>query len=410
MRALSSILEPPPPKSSPATKATAHGSPAATTSEAAQPANGSEPRGDSSPPPRIPIVRLDTDVVVDEMAASLAVSFLGHVLFLKNRYPFLYPNSPASQEKTYVHPILHFISDPTRRLVQHARGKASHRTALLIRHTVFTLLHHIHRDLHCLCAMCPEHPRFELPCILGDVRGPNVGMAKARVIYAVDGLETKIWGQRGDKGNKPNDSVEEEEEEDAEKPEDSDEEADDSEDEEDGEEGGGEEQDEEDEEDSEDEDELPPPSRSPSPPPPYISHAEQQHAIHLAERLLARTLGGADPAAISLSEIPPTHTHILLRAPRRFAHPAWAPRHNACATLEAALTEFLSDSGASPRVDDAHRKRKGRAGGGRVGHLQARSCWRFRSHDPMGDDGNVDDDGEMIWWAWEGKIAGFADW
>jgi hypothetical protein len=36
---------------------------------------------------KIPIVRLDTDVITDMMAARLATSLLGHILFLKNQVP-----------------------------------------------------------------------------------------------------------------------------------------------------------------------------------------------------------------------------------------------------------------------------------------------------------------------------------
>jgi hypothetical protein len=34
-----------------------------------------------------PIVRLNMDVIADEVAARLATSLLGHVLFLKNQVP-----------------------------------------------------------------------------------------------------------------------------------------------------------------------------------------------------------------------------------------------------------------------------------------------------------------------------------
>lgn len=40
----------------------------------------------------VPTVVLDTDVVSDNMAARLCISFLGHVLFLKNQVPLLVPS------------------------------------------------------------------------------------------------------------------------------------------------------------------------------------------------------------------------------------------------------------------------------------------------------------------------------
>jgi hypothetical protein len=44
---------------------------------------------DNAPVPdcKHPIVRLNLDVITDEVAARLATSFLGHVLFLKSQVP-----------------------------------------------------------------------------------------------------------------------------------------------------------------------------------------------------------------------------------------------------------------------------------------------------------------------------------
>ena len=132
------------------------------------------------------------------------------------------------------------------------------------------------------------------------------------MVFGVDGLETKVWGLRDDV--KCSTGLEEEDEVDE-----------------------GEEEEDEDEDESEDasgssnghEDsdeecfsagESPPPlSRSPTPeiepsPPPYTTHAEQQHALHLAERLLARALAAADADGNSMAaEIgtPPSLVQLL---------------------------------------------------------------------------------------------------
>ena len=119
--------------------------------------------------------------------------------------------------------------------------------------------------------------------------GPSVGSAKAKVVFAVDGLEVKVWGEReGDVeegGEEEGGEVDEDEEEDEE-----------------GEEEGEEEQD--DEQDDEGKDEATPPPLSPSPSPspePYMTHTQQQQTLLNAERLLSRTLANADAHGYGLN-------------------------------------------------------------------------------------------------------------
>ena len=120
--------------------------------------------------------------------------------------------------------------------------------------------------------------------------GPSVGSAKAKVVFAVDGLEVKVWGER--EGDVEEGDVEEGgEEEGGEVDED-----------EEGEEECEEEQD--DEQDDEDKDEATPPPLSPSPSPspePYMTHTQQQQTLLNAERLLSRTLANADAHGYGLN-------------------------------------------------------------------------------------------------------------
>ncbi|KAI0745212.1 hypothetical protein C8Q76DRAFT_702871, partial [Earliella scabrosa] len=79
-------------------------------------------------------------------------------------------------------------------------------------------------------------------------------------------------------------------------------------------------------------------------PAPQLTHVEEQQALRSAQRLLFRTrmnawVNGDDAIA-------PTQTHIYLRAPRRFAHPAWAAQQNLTRTLDGMLKFFLEDAGA----------------------------------------------------------------
>lgn len=163
-------------------------------------------------------------------------------------------------------------------------------------------------------------------------------------------------------------------------------------------------------------------SRQPSPvPAPAPSYAEEQAALRAAERLLSRTLmtawadGGGDMA----SELAPTQTHVYLRAPRRFAHPAWIARQNLSRTLDGVLDAHLLDAGACG-AGDAGTKKKTRGvktegawigcrGGSAFAAEQARKAAEgAKEQEQESETGDEED--EEIWWAWDGKIIGFADW
>lgn len=101
----------------------------------------------------------------------------------------------------------------------------------------------------------------------------------------------------------------------------------------------------------------------------------------------------------------------MLRAPRRFLHPAWIPRQNLSATFESALDEFLEESGIHNEDPQYAKPRKASKKGKKV-----EGVWVVGSEgldtalgkDPVrGSDGEWD---EMIWWSWDGKIMGFSDW
>ena len=147
--------------------------------------------------------------------------------------------------------------------------------------------------------------------------GPSVGSAKAKVVFAVDGLEVKVWGQRDDlEAESEGESCT------------ADHEAEDSEDDDEGEDsdecGCSSSSSEEESETSSDEDgedtidgpssceeshSSPVPSSPPSRshhdrvaiPQPSPSYAEEQQALRLAERLLSRTLATADGEGHSMA-------------------------------------------------------------------------------------------------------------
>lgn len=181
-------------------------------------------------------------------------------------------------------------------------------------------------------------------------------------------------------------------------------------------------------------DQSPPPSRSPSPSSlsttsnssslrhhspcspsnrrPQRDHEEAEFSMRAAERLLSRTLASAcaedDEGRSLASEISPTQIHILLRAPRRFAHPVWTPRQNLSSSLDGYLDEFLRASGevSCTQVSTTTAKR-------RRTNVRPEGVW-IRSRDSSRGANAVEHDvveeDESIWWSWDGKLVGFAEW
>ncbi|KAI0368442.1 hypothetical protein BV20DRAFT_969260 [Pilatotrama ljubarskyi] len=170
---------------------------------------------------------------------------------------------------------------------------------------------------------------------------------------------------------------------------------------------------------------------SPAPAPaPTLTYAQEQAALRAAERLLSRTLmtAWADPSgagADMASELAPTQTHVYLRAPRRFTHPAWVARQNLTRTLDDVLEAFLLDAGARGEQGRQDGRKKGRGVktegawiGCRAGSAFAAAQARRAAVEAENGGGEEEDDelregdsdDEEIWWSWEGKIVGFADW
>ncbi|TRM68718.1 hypothetical protein BD626DRAFT_394119 [Schizophyllum amplum] len=330
-------------------------------------------------PPRIPTVSLDVDAIVDEMAARMAVSLLGHVLFLKGQIPFPVGQLPRLRGKSNPRAMklrLAFM-DAFDVLTSHFDSSFSALSTAFARYgsTESTPLSELRK---------PKRPRRAYLALLV---GPSVGTAKAKVILGLDGLQTKVWGLRDDEED--DDDDEEGEEQADGDDDDSAEEPDESESEE-----------EDDDEDEGDENEGHPPA--PASPPPSYAHSQTQQVLQKADRLLSRALAGSD--ALS-TELAPTQTHILMRAPRRFSHPAWLPQQNVTGALENTLSEFLVESGVSPAPTDTKKKPKK---GSKVEGVwvAARTGLTPDYVEPSG--GTEDDD--MIWYAWDGKLVGFSDW
>ncbi|KAF5371505.1 hypothetical protein D9615_009584 [Tricholomella constricta] len=397
---------------------------------------------------KIPVVSLDVEAITDTVAARLATSLLGHVLFLKSQVPL---------------PVMQLSRMPSTNSTARALRQ---RNELLS--SFDTLTSHLNTTFTALSSALAQGPKqaqvqVQVPVppntslsntntkrarvYLAIFVGSNTASAKSKVIYAVDGLEIKAIGVRDDLAKRSSSSSERHTG------------IEDDSDESGGEENGagevvdgtagegeGEEESEDEEEDDDDVDtdddedtetdptSSPPASRSlspspePEPEPPshtytYPSHADEQRALQAAERLLSRTLAAADAEGDGMStDMAPTQTHVLLRAPRRFVHPAWIPRQNISASLESTLDEFLEESGLrDPTAELGNLKRRKVQKKGKTvegvwvtcrGGLGTAVWSKAKDGEAVnvgGEDGDDEWD-EMIWWSWDGKIVGFSEW
>ncbi|KAJ6579576.1 hypothetical protein DFH09DRAFT_1146945 [Mycena vulgaris] len=338
------------------------------------------------PPSTVSKISLDFEAISAEIASDLASTLVGHVLFLKNQVPF---------------PVMQLYRIPS--------GKSTPR-ALKLRTDLLasfdTLSSHLNTTFSALSTAFALTGNADVKvnrpsrrAYLAILVGPSIGSAKTRVMFAVDGLVTKIWGERDDVPDDDSDSSDGDEEED----------------------GGDDEEDSEPSDtdsspDSDEDESSPPPSRSPSPSPatsplpvheatsPVPPYMQMQQTLRTANRLLSHTLATADHSMSA--ELAPSQTHILLRAPRRFTHPAWIPRQTVSTTLDGVLREFREEAGdESLDPEQTQKKRKAQSNARKVEGVWV-AC---KSPSVEFSDAAVEED-EMIWWSWDGKIVGFADW
>ncbi|TFK53331.1 hypothetical protein OE88DRAFT_1733272 [Heliocybe sulcata] len=379
---------------------------------------------------KVPSMVLAHDRVTTSMAATLALSLFGHVLFLKGQIPF---------------PIAQMM----RMSASQAESRSTKKRQDLL-NSFDTLSSHLQTTFTMLSTALAKraspqpkpHERDGEQAHIMIVLGPSVNAANSRVVLVLGGLEVRLWEEQDDRApqnaeagyaseGSAADSDDDEEESDADVPPDSDDESSAS---------------------------SPPLSRSPSPSPsafassppsspapptpvprshfkpsalplsdspnprstPILyrpapseqSHAEEQHHLRAAERLLARTLANAcaeEEGGMS-SELAPTQAHVLLRAPRRFAHPAWTPRQMWTSALEHTLSDFLLDSGIAsvPEADvnNTSKKRSRRKGVKTEGVFVGCQGTRRMEEEEEGQE----EEDEMIWWSWNGRLVGFSDW
>ncbi|KAG1772851.1 hypothetical protein EV702DRAFT_613235 [Suillus placidus] len=360
------------------------------------------------PPTKIPFITLDADLVTDSMAARLCISLVGHVLFLKSQVPF---------------PVIQMARMPG--------GDTTSRTAKKrqeLLNSFDTLASHLNTTFTALSTAFAHHSgtedaRSSGRAYLAVVLGPTPGSAKCRVMVGVDALEAKVWGKRDDRlsvceGAGAEDDEQSDSGDESDSDNDSDGEADTNESG-NSDSSGDEEAAWETETEESSQAPSPPLSRTPSPsssssppPPPHIlppTYAQELEALRTAERLLSRTLAsacGENDGQGMASEMAPTLTHIVLRAPRKFMHPAWVPRQTLSGAFDALLDQFLEESGERPERDDIKKKKKG----GKVEGVWICSRQRLTEDSEIISGEEISEEDEMIWWTWDGKLVGFADW
>ncbi|KAJ4485658.1 hypothetical protein J3R30DRAFT_1388299 [Lentinula aciculospora] len=380
--------------------------------------------------PKIPRVCLDLDTIPDMMAAKLATSLLGHILFLKNQIPF---------------PVLQLSRLPG--------GKSNSRAAKLKRDLIEsfdTLSSHLDTTFTALStAFARCSPSDAVPSKTGDAKqrsgnqaymailvGPSIGTAKSKVIFAVDGLETKIWGVRDDLPRKADVQGEESDDSDLEE---SDDEEDLEQTHEDFDDDDGDSRSEPEDSGSEDDsdaDSISSRSTSPILQSPTVSrpstsithtssaqdHAREQQKIRAADQLLSRTLAMADAEGRGMAcELAPTQTHVLLRAPRRFSHPAWVPRPNFTNSMEHTLSDFLEETRLLVDVSTEDKPRNRRSQKQKVEGVWVAAkvlslntpptqLSRITGEQQSKPEQGQDEADEMIWWSWDGKMVGFSSW
>ncbi|KAJ7573997.1 hypothetical protein C8J56DRAFT_980449 [Mycena floridula] len=382
---------------------------------------------------RIPRVILDADVVSGAMAAQLATSLLGHVLFLKSQVPFpvlqLYriPVGKGTTKATKTRRELvgsfdtlssHLRTTFSALSTAFARGPYGSNSARPPTNPTSSSADTDSTTSSSNSNSTTSNPNPSAPqAFMTFCLGPSIGTSKSRVVFAVDRIEAKLWGIRDD--------VEEEEEEEAEEEEEDDDDAE------------GEEKSDEEETESEsalsrssspapshcssrasspasEPEPSPPPSRSVSPEPEpepvtpvlHYSSPEEERVIKAADRLLSRTLANAEAEGLGMAaELNPTQTHILLRAPRRFSHPAWIPQQNISKSLDKTLEEFVEEAQGTGIAKLPSLKRVKRVEGVWIG------CRGSGTPLPsLAVELDPEEDDEMIWWSWDGKIIGFSEW
>lgn len=143
------------------------------------------------------------------------------------------------------------------------------------------------------------------------------------------------------------------------------------------------------------------------PPPPSAPLSQQTRTTRSLARALATVLNDGEGIG---SDLAPTLTHILILAPRRFNHPAWLPRQQLGPgpNLGRGILDDFFTSTRESEESTAPRPGPGRGKPQKV-RTEGLMLHGTAAHTP--DDHaeeNEDEEDDMIWWSWDGKLVGFS--
>lgn len=106
----------------------------------------------------------------------------------------------------------------------------------------------------------------------------------------------------------------------------------------------------------------------------------EEATIRQAERMLSQAMACSD---VEFSgNLSPMGAQVYLRAPRSFKHGSWGVRNDVGRMLDGPYDALVSEQGSLVE------------------------CVRIRARGPVVSE--EDDAEEMIWWGWDGRLAGYA--
>jgi hypothetical protein len=150
----------------------------------------------------IPSMKLEMPVISEDMAASLAVALLGHVLFLKSQVPLYVAPLFFYHSLSHIFPPTPVaLSSPVAQLGRVPGASSVSRAAKKRADMITTfdeLSSHLHTTFSALSTALARNQNHVSThtAYLALVLGPTIGAPKARIILALEGLEVKIWGER----------------------------------------------------------------------------------------------------------------------------------------------------------------------------------------------------------------------
>lgn len=78
--------------------------------------------------------------------------------------------------------------------------------------------------------------------------------------------------------------------------------------------------------------------------------------------------------------------------------------------MDTALDDFFEDSGMDTVTPSERRKKRKKGARSEGVWIRCRNAAPISEVKDEADDATLDEEDEMIWWSWDGKLVGFSDW